>query len=283
MKDNFYRNFKKSFGEGSYNANIYCALIDSYLNSLKCKGTFCGKLSEFKKVFSYILGEYKKLLKQKNQNDEIFSQILHDIKSPMLGIKFALEESKRNKLEDEIYKINSSVLNTIQDFLLLYSFKNGFSELDFENFSLYEAVIYEVELYTPLLKQKKMRTDFLQGCSHPDVCSNRSVFARIVSNLISNAIKYSPPGGIISFYIKQCGKFAFFDITNKLQPQHFADKDKMFEEFNTQDKSTSFGLGLFISKRLAKRINSTISVKKHGDEITFELKMPKTGCRGHEQ
>ena len=104
MKDNFYRNFKKSFGEGSYNANIYCALSDAYLNSLKCKGTFCGKLSEFKKVFSYILGEYKKLLKQKNQNDEIFSQILHDIKSPMLGIKFALEESKRNKLEDEIYK-----------------------------------------------------------------------------------------------------------------------------------------------------------------------------------
>ena len=57
----------------------------------------------------------------------------------------------------------------------------------------------------------------------------------------------------------------------------------MFEEFNTQDKSTSFGLGLFISKRLAKRINSAISVKKHGEEITFELKMPKTGCRGHEQ
>ena len=274
MKSKFYQDLKKNFDSENLDTSVYSSLLDKHIDTLKCQGKDCMRLFGIKKSLEYIFLKYKNLSDLKKQNEEIFSQILHDIKSPMLGIKYALENSKRSELDDEIYKINTNILDMIKDFLLLYSFKDGFTCLSFEEFCPYELVRREVELYTPLFRSKNIKT-LIKKDNDTLLCSNKSVFSRIVSNLLSNAIKYSPKDTQIEIKIKNKGNNIVVSVKNHTCVD-FDDKDeKIFDKFNTKGAENSFGLGLFISKRLAKRINSTLRVKKTSKSVIFELIMPK--------
>ena len=135
MKNDFFTSLKDGFADNIADNNYCKQLVDNYVTSLDCAGASCRGMNEIKKGFAYIVSKYKSLLKLKNQNEEIFSQILHDIKSPLLGVKYALEDKKRSELDDEIYKINLNALDLIGDFLLLYSFRDGYKKLNFYNFS----------------------------------------------------------------------------------------------------------------------------------------------------
>ncbi len=262
MKNEFYYAIKEKFDDENFNINEYENIMDIYLNSLECKGKECSKFEVFKDFFNYILKKYNRLLKLKNQNEEIFSQILHDIKSPMLGAKFALDSVHRNELEEEIYNINLNVLNIIQDFLTLYSFKDGFKTPYFSDIYPIELTKKELNLYAPLLRQKCIRIIF-PTCSNLKIYSCGAIFSRIVSNLLSNAIKYAPLQSDIEIGFVKNKKNIIFKISNLLIAKQ--KKDEL-----------SFGMGLLITKRLARRIKSTLCIKKSENKIVFELKIPKT-------
>ena len=269
MENDFYNAFKQGLDSKNFDFEFYENLIDEYLQLLECKGSKCRKLQTFKNSLECILNRHKKLQKQKDQNEEIFSQILHDIKSPMLGVKFVLDGTKRTELENEIYTVNLNVLTTIQDFLTLYSFKDGFKTLDFKYTNPYELIKNELLLYDPLLRQKALKVDFdMQTCLK--VCTSRAVFERIVSNLLSNAIKYAPYGSDIKIKFFDNEKNFIFKISNLLSDTR-------------TEPALSFGMGLTIVKRLARRIKSTVCTKRGKGEITFELKMLKADYPDHER
>lgn len=269
MKNNFYSAIKEDFKREDFDVQKYTALMDDYTKSLECKGELCNNMKNIKQTFVYVLRKYKRLLSLKKQNEDIFSQILHDIKSPILGVKFALEGTKRSELEEEIYNINVNVLLVIQNFLTLYSFKDGFKSLDFSHIYPLEVVKKELELYSPLLRKKNIQVVYLNNIN-PCIYSHKAIFARIVSNLISNATKYSPQDGKIKLGICKYKDEIVFKISNFTQ-QHYSDDE------------LSFGMGLFIIKRLARRIKSTLCIKKSNNKITFELKIPKVDCLNHER
>lgn len=269
MKNNFYSAIKEDFKREDFDVQKYTALMDDYTKSLECKGELCNNMKNIKQMFVYVLRKYKRLLSLKKQNEDIFSQILHDIKSPILGVKFALEGTKRSELEEEIYNINVNVLLVIQNFLTLYSFKDGFKSLDFKYTNPYELIKNELLLYDPLLRQKALKVDFdMQTCLK--VCTSRAVFERIVSNLLSNAIKYAPYGSDIKIKFFDNEKNFIFKISNLLSDTR-------------TEPALSFGMGLAIVKRLARRIKSTVCTKRGKGEITFELKMLKADYPNHER
>lgn len=265
MENKFYQDLKRNFDEENFDYKVYLSMLDRHLDKLECHGDVCLRLSGVKKSFKYIFSKYKHLFKLKKQNDEIFSQILHDIKSPMLGIKYALENTQRSELDEEIYKINLGILDIIGDFLTLYTFNEGYVRLDYLLFSPQVSIKQVLSLYSPLIKSKKLELEFCVDSKLTEIYSNESVFKRIISNLISNAIKYSVQEGKIIFDLKDKPNHFVFSITNSVQKDSQAGK---------KDEN-SYGLGLFITKRLTKRIKASLAVKKSKDKVTFILKVPK--------
>lgn len=278
MKKNFYPDLKKTFEEGNFNAKIYKSYFDDYLSVIECSGEKCGRFCQFKKSIDFILSRHKKMCLLKKQNEEVFFQILHDIKSPMIGIKLALENTKRGEKEEEIYKINEEVLNLIRDFLTLYSFESGYRELSDDIFCLSKVVKKEITIYSTQFKYKNLKIRFYSAAKNVLVCSKISIAQRIVSNLISNAIKYAAKGSYIVIKVYEKEEYAAVSVTNRTQEPCDKTVQKVFEKFNTNGDESSFGLGLYICKRLAKKINSRILAFRKTDRITFELKVLKTKC-----
>lgn len=269
MSKNFYRKLRENLNKEDFNRQKTALLIDDYIKAFNCKANYCDNLMGIKKGFGYVVKKYKTILKLQMQNENIFSQILHDIKNPMLGIKFALEGVKRNEIEEEIYNINLSILRLIQDFLFLYSFKEGFRNIKFEQFNPCDIVENEYKIYSSIVKQKGIKIKFT--CKgNLTICSHKAIFQRISSNLISNAIKYAPNNTLVSVELCEHIKKVAFRITNLIDKNGVSDEN-------------SFGMGLLISKRLAKRIKSVLYTKRTDDKILFELNMPKTVHLGHVQ
>ncbi len=261
MSKKIYSIIKSSINNDEFDEKKYHYLFDDYLKSINCKADKCQNLDSVKKSFGYILKKYKQLKTLQKQNTDIFSQMLHDIKSPMLGIKYALETIERSELEDEIYNINLSILQIIQDFLSLYSFKDGFKNPDFEVIQPLEILKKEYKLYLPLFKHKSIKMVF-KNVDNIKIYSHGAIFSRIVSNLISNAIKYAPPKSEVYVEFLNEPHNITIGVSNVIL------SDKKSDE-------NSFGMGLLISKRLARRINATLFTKKYSDKIFFGLKMPK--------
>ena len=261
MKNNFYHGLKENLENEDFSTKKCSLMVDEYVNSFNCEGNECLKLKEIKLGFSYILHKYKYVSKLQKQNEKIFSQILHDIKSPMLSVKFALENTKRDNLSDEIYSINLGILQIIQDFLTLYSFKDGFKSADFEKVFPLQILKNETKMHAPLFRQKGLKLIFA-GMDHLFVYSYGAILSRIISNLISNAIKYAPRNSEIVFNVFENKKDVIVRISNDLTKKLQVDE-------------SSYGLGLFITKRLARRINAGIYKKKDDSKIVFELRMPK--------
>ena len=262
MKNDFFTSLKDGFADNIADINYCKQLVDNYVTSLDCAGASCRGMNEIKKGFAYIVSKYKSLLKLKNQNEEIFSQILHDIKSPLLGVKYALEDKKRSELDDEIYKINLNALDLIGDFLLLYSFRDGYKKLNFYNFSPSKVVEEQINIYEPLSRQKKLKIRFEKEYEG-EIFSNKQIFSRIVSNLISNALKYSSVESGADFKLHSDGKNVIFETKNAANYTPGNDKG-------------SYGLGQFIIKRLLMRINGVFCRRKTvHNQVVYEIKIPK--------
>ena len=129
MSKDLYSDYKKLLIEQNFKTKNYSKIFDEYFRVLKCQAKNCNEGKIFKKIFFHLLAKHKKLLSLKKQNDELFFQILHDIKSPALAINTVLENSERNFLDDEIYRINQSMLLLIKNFLFIYSFESGYTVL----------------------------------------------------------------------------------------------------------------------------------------------------------
>ena len=91
----------------------------------------------------------------------------------------------------------------------------------------------------------------------------------LLSNLISNAVKYSDRGGIINIGIKD----NFLYIENSYEKVKDLDINSMFEVNFDLNKENSNGLGLYIVKNILKNYNIEYKVKKNKIGIVFFIKI----------
>jgi len=200
----------------------------------------------------------------KPKNEDVFFQILHDIKSPALAIKFALENVKRTPLEDDIYDINAKILNLIEDFLTLYSFENAQTAICLNLLDLNTLIEDELSLFKYISDKKNIFINFIKSNRECVVSSKKHIISRIISNLIMNAIKYAKPNSVILLKLYENKQNVLISIVNDFQK--FAQPDSKFG---------SNGLGLIICKRLSSLIKAQISHKQVENKMIFEIILPK--------
>jgi signal transduction histidine kinase len=140
-----------------------------------------------------------------------------------------------------------------------------------------ESALKEVlgEIYA-----KKLRLIKQYDKSLPPVLSDRNIIRTILHNLLTNAVKYNPEKGLITFKVKREDKKVLFQVSDSGYGIPKSEQSKVFTKYfraaNIKDKEASgTGLGLYLTKLLIKSIQGKIRFSSRENEgTTFTVSLP---------
>ena len=218
---------------------------------------------------------------------ELTANVSHELRSPLTRLRVS-KELIRDKLEqgasnDAIMRLLNNMGSDIRDLDTLIEETLALSKMNYQEQTLApETFIFSdfmksmLDPYHPLLSSNDLILDLDirdSGKAHQDKALLKSVF----SNLMDNAIKYSPPGNTIHLSAGTVPpKGLEFSITNPCAPMNQEDLDRLFNPFFRipGQKAPGTGLGLAIAKKQILRCKGTIHAEHTGREICLTVYLP---------
>lgn len=235
----------------------------------------------------------KKLIKEKNYANEIaeektstLSSISHEIRSPLNSLRGLVKILKTNDGNEKIDKeiINSldhdiTLINaTVNDILSLSKLESGSAKISAEYFNIHTIIDDIINLHSHHANSKKL--NLINNNQTPNnilIKSNAFRIKQILSNLITNAIKYTEKGEIKVTSNLKNNRVLSISVQDTGVGIGKDQLDQIFRKYytvNTSVKAGGFGLGLYISKLLTEQIGGKITVNSsigQGTIFTFEL------------
>jgi two-component system, sensor histidine kinase and response regulator len=236
------------------------------------------------------LQRYTEELKELNASkDKFFSIIAHDLKSPftaLLGfadyLTVQLDELNKDEIKEcstNIYKSAQGVYNLLENLLHWSSIQTGRIEFVPTKFNLNKLIDETIILYQVNAFKKKIAIAN-EMASSVEVYADRKMVETILRNLISNAIKFTPPSGevnitsnLIDGHIEICVK----DTGVGISPEQMTTLFKIDEHQNGSgtDKEMGTGIGLILCKEFVNKNSGKIWVEsKMGEGSTFIFSLP---------
>lgn len=215
----------------------------------------------------------KEIKKFEKLKYDFFRGASHELKTPLASLKIILENMKYNigKYKDKekyigncidiVNELNQSI-SQILSISSLEHLKN-----DEENVVINEILTKVIDKYILLAKEKNITIN--NNLKEEKIYIGKPALKLLLSNLISNAVKYSDRGGIINIGIKD----NFLYIENSYEKVKDLDINSMFEVNFDLNKENSNGLGLYIVKNILKNYNIEYKVKKNKIGIVFFIKI----------
>ena len=230
-----------------------------------------------------------------NRAKSIFlSNMSHDIRTPMnaivglTAIAGANVENKDRVIEclGKITESSRHLLGLINEVLDMARIESGKMTLAQEDFNLSDLVDNLITITKPVLDEHKHNFDIhINHIEHEDVCGDSLRIQQVFVNLMSNAIKYTPDGGNITFSIEEkpngfselgCYEFTIEDNGIGMSPEF---QKIMFDPFSRADdhrttRVQGTGLGMAISRNIVNLMNGNIKVDStlhKGTKITVTI------------
>lgn len=213
----------------------------------------------------------KEILKLEKLKYDFFKGASHELKTPLASLKIILENMKYNigKYKNKDVYINNcidivdSLTKNISQILSIYSIDNLKDDEEILNVNdILKNVLIKYEV---LANQKNIQIN--NYMSDEKIYIGKTALNIVLSNLISNAIKYSDMSGIINIGVED--KFLY--IKNSYGENEYLDKEKLFEVKIDFNKENSNGLGLYIVSNILS--NYKIKYKIFKNEGTFVFKI----------
>ncbi|WP_440206744.1 GacS-like sensor histidine kinase [Acinetobacter oleivorans] len=224
-----------------------------------------------------------------NQAKSVFlANISHELRTPLNSIDGFIHlllrqqnlNNEQNLYLQTIRKSSAHLLALINDVLDFSKIDAGKLELETAPFDLEEAIFDVMDMLSPLAAQKHIAMAFYYADNIPqEVIGDALRFKQILTNLISNAIKFTPDGEIIVRVrmehddIGQC--LLHFSVQDSGIGLSGTDRKKLFESFSQGDASVTrqfggTGLGLAISKQLVHLMHGQIGFEDNQERAPTE-------------
>lgn len=241
--------------------------------------------------------EYQQRVREARTNarNDFLANMSHDIRTPMNAIVGYTNIAKTNKhkpetVADALDKIGSSshyLLSLINDILDISKIESGKMQISCGPCDL-AALFRRIEDITAL--QAKKKSLVINYC-HDNICHYQVItdelrIEQIIINIVSNAIKYTPPGKTVDLIAEEVpspggkNKYRFIvrDTGIGIKEDYMP---HIFESFTREERTTvnriqGTGLGLAITAKIVEMMGGTISVKSklgEGSEFTVELEL----------
>jgi signal transduction histidine kinase/CheY-like chemotaxis protein len=252
------------------------------------------KTSSFEKKL-FLETEYASKLAE--EKTSILANVSHEVRTPINSLRGIVDILKKNNnsetidqeiiqtVDNDIKVINS----TLDDILSLSKLEADSLEIKYEYFSPYQLLEDIMGLHKYQAKTKGLQYKYKNNIpAHININSNTFRIKQIVSNLISNAIKYTQKGSVTveANFFESNGSHTLsvniIDTGIGIDPDQ---KEQVFRKYyvaDSKNRSGGFGLGLYISKILSEQIKGNISFTSktgQGSTFTFELPVEKRHMR----
>ncbi|MGC9342820.1 MAG: ATP-binding protein, partial [Bacteroidales bacterium] len=249
-------------------------------------------ITEFKRIEKDLFKSRAKLEKADRFKSVFLTNLSHEIRTPMnsilgYGELLSQEGLSQSQIKDYTSVIRAKgnyLLTLIDDVIELARFESGSIEFNYSEFLLLPLL---KELYRDFEDRRirKEKTAISIELEVPEGADNQSIYTdygrlqQILSNLLSNALKFTERGKITFGYKLSSKNFKFFvsDTGQGLSPE---DQKRIFNRFETIEetaikKLSGTGLSLTISKHIVEQMGGKIKVKSELNKGSrFQLNIP---------
>ena len=215
------------------------------------------------------------LSKANAAKDRFLGMCAHDLRNPLSSIRGLAEllgegaigdiTNEQKEIIQTIHGASQSMLQLVNELLDVATIEAGHLKLDKAPTSVVEIVERSVHLSNIEAAKKSTRIELVTAQGDPMVEVDRNKMRQVVDNLISNAVKYSPKGSIITVQIHSDGAVAGFAIRDNGPGIPENERHKLFRDYGRLsttptggEKST--GLGLAICRKIVEAHSGTIGV-----------------------
>ena len=192
---------------------------------------------------------------------QLISNITHELKTPLAvihsyveGLQGGIARGKEEKYLAVILEETERMDNMVLQMLDLSRLEAGKVRLAAEQFSLSKLTGAVVEKFLPMLETKEIELHY-ESAEDFMITADEERIRQVVTNLVSNAVKYTDQGGIIRIRIYLCGRDTRFTIENTAAPLSEEALSKVWDSFYRADPSRTepgTGLGLTLVKNIVE-------------------------------
>lgn len=254
-------------------------------------GAGFGFLIAYIKILQIKYHREKDQVSEKNKKIHMYvGTIVHDLKSPisaayslveLLMLQEDLKTEKSQKFLELIKSSTESMLENIHLILDNTKFESGKMHAHLEQGNPFFTINSTIDKHLILAINKSITIQRVIDRNMPNVEYDKQILDRVLSNLISNSIKYSPAQTQIKIFSELLSDQLNLVVEDQGLGLSKEDLDKIFGEFMTLSaKPTggeiSTGLGLSVAKKLAEEMGGTIWAESEGKGkgSTFKIALP---------
>jgi len=221
--------------------------------------------------------------------DEFVYVVAHELGNPIFaldGYLSIVENKKFDKETKEMIKdakrINSDLSSLVNDLLEVARNETGRLTFEISKFDINQVICEVIENSVFKARKKNISIDY-KSTKTPDVLGNEKKIKEVMTNLIDNAIKYTPNKGKVNIRTKKINNYLEVSVADngigltKEEQKHLFEKFYRAKNKNTES-ITGTGLGLFIAKQIVEKCGGSISAEStagKGSIFTVNLKLSK--------
>ncbi len=228
------------------------------------------------------------LQEAERSKQEVLAMVTHDLRSPLTSLQLTLNllhsgsmDNSSDKAKNMIARADSSVgklIQLINDLLDIDKIESGRFNLNMQETEDASMISQAVELIQHSADARKITIE--TNAANLDVNCDEERIIRVLTNLIANAVKFSPDGSKIVVSTTPAKDDILFEVKDQGRGMPAGEQEKIFERYHQVDSSDEAekkgsGLGLTICKSLIEAHQGTIgATSKEGEGSTFWFRIP---------
>lgn len=224
------------------------------------------------------------------RKDEFLATLAHELRNPLAPVSNALTLLRRSK-DPQVFartleimeRQMSHMVRLIDDLLDISRITNGKLELRVENVDAAGIVRHVVDTCRPMCEANRLKLVVDLPAAAVPMRGDPIRLAQVVTNLVSNASKFTPAGGEIHVGLESCDGEVVFTVTDSGIGLPRDKLDQIFELFAQVDASLErsqggLGIGLTLAKRMAELHGGSIEARSDGlgKGSMFVVRIPNT-------
>lgn len=268
----------------------YCGLI-CFMTLLGCifERTRRRAFQQMEDALAQLSTANGRLVKLHQEKDEFLNIAAHDLKNPLCGISGYAEllgfyasptPAQISETSTVIQKQCKRMLDIIANLLDVQRIEEGSIQVKIENCPVEPLLVKMASSYQLRAQAKNIRLNLLVKAARVVALADEHAVEQILDNLISNAIKYSPPGTTVDCGLALDGGTVAISVADQGPGLSEADQANLFKKFSKLTPrptggESSNGLGLWIVHRMAQSMKGNVECQSQlGQGTTFTLTLP---------
>ncbi|MEN6461423.1 MAG: sensor histidine kinase [Syntrophomonas sp.] len=235
------------------------------------------------KMYSIQKGQIEQAYAEKKENFEYICSWVHEIKTPISVSTLLIEKNKDGISEDYLSSLDEEIkkIDGLVEQVLYYSRLEDFAHDYFINECDVRMLVNEtIKKHAKIFINRNIRIEL--GMLDITVTSDKKWLLFILDQIVSNSLKYSPQGGLINIFAEKDEKEKSVIIEDNGVGIKAEDIERVFDRgftgYNGRLFGKSTGMGLYLVKKLARKLGHDVTIESvYGEYTRVIIHFPKLG------